>query len=387
VCLGEVTCIEKVRDLTGTAPRPQPYATASALGGSQPDILCARIVGRLHLRTLVVSLLALALVVWFLRGANAGDIAFHLRQARWDLLVVSFGCLALGFVGRTIRWQYLLAPIGAVSFGPVFRTTIIGFGALGLLPVRVGDVIRPYLLARREGLPVTATFATVILERVLDLVTILVLMAVYVWGFAREGSIPEQYLGPIESSSAVLGLGGIGVLVVMWLLATHPERVGALAALAGRVLPDRLSGRVESMARTFSTGFGAARDARAFALAVLWSFPLWVSIAAQAWAVTVAFGIDMPFSGSFLLQALLVIGVAVPTPGGVGSFHEAYRVGVTAFFGASNAQAIAAAIVTHAIAYGPVVILGVVFMAQDGLSVGGLRGMAARQEPARPSQE
>ena len=71
-------------------------------------------------------------------------------------------------------------------------------------------------------------------------------------------------------------------------------------------------------------------------MALFWSFPLWLAIAAETWAVTRAFGIDMPFTGTFLLQALLVIGVAVPTPGGVGSYHEAYRFGVTTFFGAPN---------------------------------------------------
>ena len=118
-------------------------------------------------------------------------------------------------------------------------------------------------------------------------------------------------------------------------------------------------------------------------LALVWSFPLWLAIAAEAWAVTVAFGIDMPFAGTFLLQALLVIGVAVPTPGGVGSYHEAYRFGVTTFFGAPNDRAVAAAIVAHAISFVPVVLLGVVFMAQDGLSVGGLKdlaGAARRQD-------
>jgi len=115
---------------------------------------------------------------------------------------------------------------------------------------------------------------------------------------------------------------------------------------------------------------------------MLWSFPLWLAIAAEAWAVTVAFGIDMPFAGTFLLQALLVIGVAVPTPGGVGSYHEAYRIGVTTFFGAPNDRAVAAAIVTHAISFVPVVLLGVIFMAQDGLSVSGLKDLAgaARQK-------
>ena len=82
---------------------------------------------------------------------------------------------------------------------------------------------------------------------------------------------------------------------------------------------------------------------RQLLLALAWSFAVWLAIAAQAWTVTIAFGIAMSFAGTFLLQSLLVIGVAVPTPGGVGSFHEAYRLGVTTFFGASNDQAVAAA--------------------------------------------
>jgi uncharacterized membrane protein YbhN (UPF0104 family) len=84
----------------------------------------------------------------------------------------------------------------------------------------------------------------------------------------------------------------------------------------------------------------------------------------------------MPFPGAFLVQAMLVVGVAVPTPGGVGSFHEAYRIGATTFFGASNEAAVAAAIVLHALSVVPVTLLGLVFMAQDGLSVGRLRTLA-----------
>ena len=78
-----------------------------------------------------------------------------------------------------------------------------------------------------------------------------------------------------------------------------------------------------------------------------------------------------------MLQSLLVIGVAVPTPGGVGSFHEAYRFGVTTFFGASRDQAVAAAIVTHAISFIPPILGGILFMAQDGLSLGRLEDMAS----------
>jgi len=327
-------------------------------------------------RTVIVSVLALTLLAWFLRGANLADVWLQARQARPDLLAASLLAVAVSFVARTIRWRYLLSPIGPTRFRTVFRTTVIGFGALGLLPVRAGDLIRPYLLARQERLPASSILATVVMERVLDLVAVLGLLALYVWGFAGARELPAAYVRPIEVSASVAAGLSVTMLVVMWLLATHPERVGLLAAAAARVLPGRLSERVGRLASAFSSGFAAARDMHKLLMAVVWSFPVWMAIAAQVWAVSVAFGITMPYAGTFLLQSLLVIGVAMPTPGGVGSFHEAYRIGVTTFFGASNGQAIAAAIVTHAISYIPPLLVGIVFMAQDGLSVGGLRDLA-----------
>jgi glycosyltransferase 2 family protein len=330
----------------------------------------------MNLRTAFVSILALALVAWFLRHANIADVWAQVRQARVDLLVFGFICVMLTYWARAVRWRYLLAPVGYTRFRTVFRTTVIGFAALAILPARVGDVLRPYLLARQEGLATTATFATVVMERVLDLITVLALLAVYVWGFTGDNGLPEHLLRPIEVSATIAAAISAALLGVMWILGTHPERIGALVAAASRVLPGRLSGRIGQLASTFSGGFAAARDPRALFLAVVWSFPLWLAIAAEAWAVTVAFGIDMSFAGTFLLQSLLVIGVAVPTPGGVGSYHEAYRIGVTTFFGAPNDRAVAAAIVTHAISFVPVVLLGVVFMAQDGLSVSGLKDLA-----------
>ncbi|HEY6363018.1 MAG TPA: lysylphosphatidylglycerol synthase domain-containing protein, partial [Vicinamibacterales bacterium] len=174
---------------------------------------------------------------------------------------------------------------------------------------------------------------------------------------------------PIEVSSALAALAALVMMGVMWVLATHPERIGAFVAAATRVLPRRLGVRLGALARTFSGGFAVAREPHALAMAFLWSFPLWVTLASETWLVARAFSIDIPFTGSFLLQALLVVGVAVPTPGAVGSYHEAFRIGVTTFFGAPNDAAVAAAIVVHAVGFMPVVFIGMVFMAQDGLSV------------------
>jgi uncharacterized membrane protein YbhN (UPF0104 family) len=98
-----------------------------------------------------------------------------------------------------------------------------------------------------------------------------------------------------------------------------------------------------------------------------------------------AFDLLVPFTGSFLMIALLVIGGAVPTPGGVGGFHEAFRVGATAFFGAPNEPAVGAAIVLHAFSIVPTLALGMFFAAQAGLNFGGIRHLAEQPEPGRPA--
>jgi uncharacterized protein (TIRG00374 family) len=329
-----------------------------------------------HARTLLVSLLAAVVFAWFLSHANLTEVWVRVRQARFELLVASFVAVVLTYVIRAWRWRYLLNPIGPTRFRTAFRTTVIGFAALGLLPARAGDVLRPYLLARQEGLSVSATIATILLERVLDLVAVLVLLAVYVWWIADPSTIPPALLRPIEISSATAAVFAVALLVVMWMLATHPERIGGVVLALGRALPDTLAERLSGWACTFSGGFAAARDPRGLAAAIAWSLPLWVAIAAEVWLVTIAFGIAMPFTGTFLVQALLVIGVAAPTPGGVGTYHEAYRIGVTTFFGAAEGAAVAAAIVTHAISYFPVVLTGLLFMIQDGLSFGRLKQLA-----------
>jgi uncharacterized protein (TIRG00374 family) len=343
----------------------------------------------MKIRTAVVSLLAIALFAWFLSRANIGDVWAQVLEARIDLLVAALVCVGLTYWARAVRWQYLLAPIGVTRFRTAFRTTVIGFAALAILPARAGDLLRPYLLARQEGLSVPATFATIVMERVLDLIAVLMLLAWYVWVFSDESTLPAHLRGPIEVSSALAGIAALAMLAVMWVLASHPERIGALVGAASRFLPRRLGAPLGGLASTFSSGFAVARQPRALIVAFLWSFPLWVALAMEVWLVTRAFGIDLPYTGSFLLQALLVIGVAVPTPGAVGSFHEAYRIGVTTFFGAPNDAAVAAAIVVHAVSFVPVVLVGGIFMAQDGLSVSGLRALAgtARDEEMPASNE
>jgi hypothetical protein len=336
----------------------------------------------MRIRTALVTLLAIALFAWFLSRANLKAVAGEIAHARLDLIAWSIAIAVVMPVVRAIRWRYLLDPIGPTRFGPVLRATILGFAALALLPARAGDVLRPYLVARSEGLNGASVFATIVMERALDLVAVLTLLAAFVWVFDGDAILSPGLLAPIQASAAVAAAIVVALMAVMWTLATHPERIGRLVARSDRLLPHRTAHALAKLARTFSEGFAVAREPRDLAIAFVWSFPLWVSIAFQAWLVTRAFGILIPVSGSFLLQALLVVGVAVPTPGGIGSFHEAYRIAVTTFFHAPNNAAVSAALVLHAVSFFTSLVPGAVIMARDGLSVAGLGRMAgaAREE-------
>jgi glycosyltransferase 2 family protein len=338
-------------------------------------------------RTALVSLLAIALLGWFLSHANLAAVWQHVRAADPWMMGLGLVFVALTYISRTFRWQGLLKPLGPVRYKNAFRTTIIGFAALGLLPARAGDLLRPYMLARKEGLPVAATFATVVMERVLDLVAVLGLLAVYVFTSTEE--MPETFRRPIEISAIIAAAGAVFLFVLMWVLASHPERVGTFVYATRRILPHRLAAKLSELTIAFSRGFAAARSPIVLLVGIIWSFPLWIFIAGEAWAITRAFDINMSFAGSFLVQAFLVIGVAVPTPGGVGSFHEMYRLAVTNFFHASNDSAVAAAIVVHAISFVPVVLYGLVLMAHDGLSVHQLQELAgeARDKEMPKSDE
>jgi len=114
------------------------------------------------------------------------------------------------------------------------------------------------------------------------------------------------------------------------------------------------------------------------------SVPLWLSIAAGIWLTSLAFHITFAYMGSFLVMTLLVVGVAMPTPGAVGGFHAAYQIGVQTFFGAPDDRAIGAAIVLHAISFLPVTALGIVFMAREGLTLARARTLATDSPPAAP---
>lgn len=298
------------------------------------------------------------------------DVWGAMAHARVDLVLAAVAVTIQTYVLRAWRWQTLLLPIGRVRFRNAFRTTVIGYAASNVLPGRVGEVLRPYLLARAEALSASAAFATVIVERVLDLIATLLLFAVFLLGRSVTVKTDVMWGGASAAAAAVLGLAAL------LLGARHPKRLADWAGRLAERLPGRLGALAVQAAHTFVDGLAVMRRPGALVGAFGLSILVWLSIALGVWLTSRAFDLTFRFDGAFLIIMFLVVGVAAPTPAGVGTFHWMYRLAVTTFFGAPVGTAVAAAIVLHAVSFIPISLLGFVFLAQDGLSVGRLRRLA-----------
>jgi uncharacterized protein (TIRG00374 family) len=333
---------------------------------------------RSHIRTIVVLAVAAGLVALFLRNVDFWQVLWEIRRARPEWLALSFLSMFVNLAFRAWRWQYLLEPLGATSFASAFRATAVGFAASTVLPARAGEFIRPYFLSRQTNrVTATGAFATVILERLLDVLTVLAFLAAYVFFFGRRlaetNPVDFAYL---KWGAIISGLGAIAALVVLFVLAGDPERLGRTTERLARVLPSKLVELLARVVEKFARGLGAIRRPGALVGAAVWSVLLWLSIAAGIWAAAVAFALPISFTGSFVIIALLSLGVSVPTPGAVGGFHVAFRYGATTFFGASDDAAVGAAIVLHLLSILPPLGLGLLFAAQEGLNMAGMRRLA-----------
>ncbi len=332
---------------------------------------------RSHFRTIAVLALAALLLALFLRNVDLRGVAGEIARARPEWLLLSLATMLVNLAIRAWRWQYLLGPLGTIRFGNAFQATAVGFAASSVLPARAGEVIRPYFLARREQLSATGAFATIILERLLDTLTVLLLLASYVFVFGRDlgGASPVAFAAMKWAGSAAAA-GALLALCVLFVVAGDPGRVARVLSRLGQVLPSKFAALLADVAEKFATGLAAVRSPGRLLTALALSLPLWLCICLGIWAAVQAFHIAVPFTGSFLLVAMLVIGVAVPTPGAVGGFHEAVRMGVTLFFGAPDDAAVGAAIVLHALSILPSLLLGLFFAAQEGLNLTRIRQLA-----------
>ena len=329
----------------------------------------------------------------FLAGLAVSTVclAFLLRKMDLAKLVAAFQsmevsylwpAIALTFVSylfRAVRWCFLLLPIKRVAMWPLFSATLIGYMANNLLPARLGEFVRAYALAERESLPVGQVFATLVLDRLYDGFTVLLILLVTFFTVRLPAGMETVQEGMVVGGYATLTLYlcCIAFLVVLrrrteWtirivekLLAPLPEgiRSRVVVALASFIGGLRISSRPRELAALFVTSL------------VIWTFATW-----PIDLILRAFDINLPITGAMFIMVFLVFAVMVPAaPGYVGTYHAACVYGLMAFR-VPMEQAMSVALVIHGIGFFPVILAGLFCGWRDNLSLRTIRATSSRQE-------
>jgi uncharacterized protein (TIRG00374 family) len=264
------------------------------------------------------------------------------------------------------RWRWLLAPTAQIPTRALLPALIVGFAANNLLPAHLGELIRVHLLGREHGLPKSAVLATVVLERLFDVLALLVLVLV---ALGTSAALTPE----LRAAGSFLTVVGVLTLVPVGLLAFRTGWFKYMSEPLIVRLPTTLSARLHAQIDVLACGFGALRASHLLPAIVVNSLLQWALMATCVWIAILAFHLPVPWVAAIVVLVLVVAGITLPSsPGYFGAIEYCFVLGLTPY-GITAGTALSVAIFYHALAWTSVTLAGTFFLRRYRLSWRALR--------------
>lgn len=326
------------------------------------------------------------LFLWYaLRDVHFVEVGRLIAGADWVLLL---GLSIPSYLGvsflRARRWAHFTAPIQEIATGPLFRAVSVGLTVNNLLPLRAGEVVRPWYLSRETGASGTALLGTVVLERVVDTMTIILLAGVVIalWGASSDGVLARGAI-------LLLPLALLPAGFLVWLRA-RPEQVIGFAKRLLAFFPSRLTDLVERILWQFHTGLGSLRGGAHLVWIGIDSLLIWfvgsaIPFIAAFWALDIDLGSPLEtLVAAWATLVAVAFAVALPAaPGFFGIYHAAAKWALLRF-GVSAKTAVACGTLVHAVMWVTITVIGLVVLRSRRTSLRDL-GQATRAAGSLPS--
>lgn len=306
----------------------------------------------------------------FLRNANLAEVGRILRQATLGWVLVGFAVNVSALLLRTKRWQTLLDPNDPPPFYATFFANTVGYMLSTVLPIRASDVARPVLLSRRTSHRVSGALGTILTERILDLTSILLLFVFFAfrrWNeFSHDSAISAWfYIVRIGAVASAVILAALFSLIFG--LIFFRSAIRRMHEWLGGMLPARFRDSWMHFFDTFTETLQITRDRGALARVLLYTAGIWACLTSQFLFATMAVHRPLPVDSSFFVTGVTTVGLAIPTPGGIGGFHKACQMVLTRFYGFTVDASVAVAVLFHIIGTLPVLVAGLALFAREGL--------------------
>ena len=322
----------------------------------------------------LVGLMVSIICSWlFVRKIEWSSLGVAFSEAKYIYIFPTIIIMFTAHYIRTIRWEVLISPIKKVSVLNLFSVNMIGFMANNVLPARLGEFIRPVMVARKEKIRVSASFATIAIERVFDILGIIVIASLLFCFLPSDTSQNTSSLAVIHQLkkwSAIMAFLGICAIVVLFLLSLYPKKAGAVFERLLFIFPHHLRDKLVNLLHSFISGLQVFDHK----IKLIWigalSVVIWLLNALSVYALCYSFDIGLSFAGSCFVTVCIALAVALPqAPGFIGVFHIATQKSLDVFgVGLSSAQSFA--ILLWAVSVIPVTVAGLLFLWREGISFG-----------------
>lgn len=313
-----------------------------------------------------VSLFFMALLF---RKIDFNQLWSALVTVDYRYILLAVVCTFVSYFLRAVRWHYLLIPEKRIPLSSLYPATIIGYMANNVLPARLGEFVRAYVLAQREGLQTPAVFASLVIDRLFDGFTVMLILLFTLFTLRLPQGLSE--------AETVLKTGGVvtfvlyaGVVAFLILLKRQTMRTLAWTGVMLKPFPQRLTDRIIPLLGSFIGGIRMSSKGGHIAAVLTSSMAVWIFCIIPVNFVLQGFGVNLPITASMFILVLLVFAVMVPaSPGFIGTYHYACFKGLSAF-GITGPIAASIALVLHGTAFFPVILAGAYHLWRGKMSLG-----------------
>ena len=323
--------------------------------------------------------ISLFFLVLLFRKIDFAKLVEAFREMDYRYLWLAIVSTFVSYFLRAVRWRYLLLPTKETALANLFPATIIGYMANNVLPARLGEFVRAYVLGEKEGIGTTPVFASLVVDRLFDGFTVLLILLFTFFTLKLPPGMEHVQHGMVVGGYVTLGIYTVAVAFIIVLKRATMRTLDFTARLL-KPFPPKVAEKVIPLLGSFIQGLRLSSRPGELLAIVTVSLAIW---ATAVWPIDLmlrSFGIVLPLTASMFIMVFLVFAVMVPaSPGYVGTYHFACVTALQAFNIASE-KALSVALVIHGVNFFPVILAGFYYLWRSNVSLAAVSRKSSTQE-------
>ncbi len=313
-----------------------------------------------RIRLLLGLVISLVLLFFTFRGLDWAQVSAALRGANFNFIAASAFVILAAFGVRAMRWSWLLRPVRVLNWRGLFPVVLIGFFGNYVLPAKTGELVRAYVLGKRENLSKSAILGSIAVEKTMDTLILFVILLATLWAVPLPQEVAN--IEPIAAVFLAVVLGG------MLLLAARGRHVSNLLVRVLQFVFPWWKERVARITHSFVDGLSVLYHGSSIVMVLLYSLVIWVMTTINFWLIGQALGLDIPLYGYVMIVAVTNMASFIPSlPGRFGTL-ELFSVFVLGLFSVDKNTAVLFPILLRVAQLVPI-LLGYLFLNREGVKI------------------